>query len=136
MRLTARLMVALLLACLGADHARGLDEPAPDDPARARARDLFRKTVRPVLEAKCFACHGEGEELEGELDLTTREAMIRGGKGGPALVPGDPLASPIYQAMRRTDERMMPPKERDGLLPREVDAFKAWIDAGAPWPTR
>jgi hypothetical protein len=35
--------------------------------------------------------------------------------------------------VRRTDERMMPPKDRERLSPGEIDALKAWIEGGAPW---
>jgi hypothetical protein len=85
-----------------------------------------------MLRTKCLGCHGDGEELDGDLDLRTREAMLRGGKSGPALYPGDPLRSPIYQAVRRTDERAMPPKERPRLSAEEIADLKAWIEAGAP----
>jgi hypothetical protein len=124
---------ALLLTSPGARCVLGLDDPTPGDPARARARELFRRSVNPTLQAKCLGCHGDGEELEGELDLRSREAMLRGGKSGPALVPGNPLASLLYQSVRQTDERMMPPKDRERLSPGEIDALKAWIEGGAPW---
>jgi mono/diheme cytochrome c family protein len=123
----------LILSASSATIVLGLDEPFPGEPARARARDLFRRRVQPMFQAKCLGCHGDGEELEGALDLRNREAMLRGGKSGPALVPGDALASLIYQSVRRTDERMMPPKDRERLAPAEIDALKAWIEAGAPW---
>jgi mono/diheme cytochrome c family protein len=109
------------------------DGPAPGEPERARARELFRQRVEPTLRAKCLGCHGDGEELEGALDLRSREAMLRGGKSGPAFVPGDPLASLIYQSVRRLDEGRMPPKDRDRLSPAEIDDLRAWIAMGAPW---
>jgi hypothetical protein len=86
-----------------------------------------------MLQAKCLGCHGDGEELEGALDLRNREAMLRGGKSGPALVPGNSCASLIYQTLLRTDERMMPPRDRDRLSAEEIAALKTWIDDGAPW---
>jgi hypothetical protein len=85
-----------------------------------------------MLRAKCLGCHGDGEELDGDLDLRGREAMLRGGKSGPALVPGDPVRSAIYQAVRRTDERAMPPKERARLSAAEIADLREWIEAGAP----
>ena len=116
----------------GTSDVPGSDEPYPNDPARARARGLYLQSVQPALQAKCLSCHGDGEELEGALDLSTREAMLRGGKSGPALVPGNPLASLIYQSVRRDDDRMMPPKDRERLSPAEIEALKTWIAAGAP----
>jgi mono/diheme cytochrome c family protein len=135
MRFAPWLLGASVLSSLLAGRASALDddEPFPGEPARAQAREQFRRRVYPVLREKCLGCHGDGEELEAALDLRTREDMLRGGKGGPALVPGNPLASLIYQSVRRTDERKMPPKERDPLSPDEVDALRKWIEAGAPW---
>ncbi len=122
-----------LLLTPGMGLADGSDEPSSARPEQARARELFRQRVEPMLRVKCLGCHGDGEELDGELDLRSREAMLRGGKSGPALVPGGALASLIYQAVRRTDERVMPPKERARLDPEEIAALKSWIEAGAPW---
>jgi mono/diheme cytochrome c family protein len=133
MKGTPWFLATLLITTSGASGVLGLDEPSTGDPARARARELFRRSVQPTLQAKCLGCHGDGEELEGALDLRSREAMLRGGKSGPTLVPGDPLASLIYQSVRRTDERMMPPKDRERLSPEEIGALRAWIEAGAPW---
>jgi hypothetical protein len=133
MRVASWLIGMLLLATLGAREVPAFEDPFPGEAARARARELFRQRVQPMLQAKCLNCHGDGEELEGALDLRTREATLRGGKSGPALVPGDALASLIYQTTRRTDERMMPPKDRERLAADEIAALKTWIEAGAPW---
>jgi hypothetical protein len=134
---TARLGAWLpaMLAMLATPAVPAADEPpSPQgDPARARAEEIFRQQVRPMLEGRCLNCHGDGEELEGDLDLRSRLAMIRGGKSGPALVPGNALASLIYQSVRRTDEKMMPPKDRERPRPEEVAALRSWIEAGAPW---
>jgi mono/diheme cytochrome c family protein len=133
MRVASGLIGACLLYILGAGPLSGLEEPFPGDPARAQAREEFRRHVYPLLRAKCLGCHGDGEELEGELDLRSREATLRGGKSGPAMVPGNPLGSLIYQSVRRGDERKMPPKDRDPLTPDEIRALRTWIEAGAPW---
>jgi mono/diheme cytochrome c family protein len=137
MRVATWRIGTLLLALLGTRVVPGSDEPAPVDPvqsqARSRARELFRQRVYPTLQARCLGCHGDGEELEGALDLRSRDAMLQGGKNGAALVPGNPLASPIYQSVRRTDEKMMPPKDKERLTPEEIAALKTWIEAGAPW---
>ena len=132
MRRAAWLLAVLAPTALGARGSVGFDGPSPDAQAQARGRALYQQRVEPMLREKCLGCHGDGEELDGDLDLRTREAMLRGGKNGPALHPGDPLASPIYQAVRRTDERAMPPKERPRLSTEEIADLKAWIEAGAP----
>jgi len=117
----------------GSPLASGLDAPVSSDPAQARAREIFVQQVQPMLQGKCLNCHGDGEELEADLDLRSRDAMLRGGKNGTALVPGNALASLIYQSLRRTDDKRMPPRDREQPTPEEVAALKAWIAAGAPW---
>jgi ankyrin repeat protein len=51
----------------------------------------FEQRVLPLLQRKCFACHGaDPKKIKGALDLHTRAGMLKGGKSGaPALVPGD-----------------------------------------------
>jgi mono/diheme cytochrome c family protein len=134
MRRARGILTAGLLATVGisAPVLPCSDDPAPGNPAQARARELYRQRVEPMLRVKCLGCHGDGEELDGDLDLRTRDAMLRGGKSGPALVPGKPRASLIYQAVRRTDERVMPPRDRERLADDEITALGAWIEAGAP----
>ena len=134
MRAAAWLRTVLALTALGLETRGSADSdgPSPDAQAQARGRALYQQRIEPMLRTKCLGCHGDGEELDGDLDLRTREAMLRGGKSGPALYPGDPLVSPIYQAVRRTDERAMPPKERPRLSAEEIADLKAWIEAGAP----
>ena len=103
----------------------------------ADADRLFAREIKPLLAAKCFACHGQNPALLlGELNLTTREGLLRGGKSGrAALAPGDAAASPIYQAVTGADSKLqMPPKENDRLTPEQVDSLRDWINSGAPWP--
>jgi mono/diheme cytochrome c family protein len=100
---------------------------------------LFALKVRGILNAKCLACHGEaGKKLKGDLDLSSRAAMLKGGESEEAsLVPGKPLASPLYLAATREHEEdwsAMPPKENDKLTADQLAVLKRWIDLDAPWP--
>ena len=100
---------------------------------------LFALKVRGILNAKCLACHGEaGKKLKGDLDLSSRAAMLKGGESDEAsLVPGKPLASPLYLAATREHEEnwwAMPPKENDKLTADQLAVLKRWIDLDAPWP--
>jgi mono/diheme cytochrome c family protein len=103
---------------------------------REEAEKLFASDVHPVLKAKCFGCHGDDpQKLKGGLDLTTRDALFKGGDSGESpIVPGKPHASPLFAAIeRKNDDLKMPPKDRDKLTPAEVEAFRRWISGGAPW---
>ena len=57
-------------------------------PRRRRRADFFETKIRPVLANNCYSCHTSSQL--GGLRLDSRDAMLKGGKSGPALVPGDP----------------------------------------------
>jgi len=60
---------------------------------------FFETRIRPLLATKCYACHSvESGESEGGLRLDSREAMLRGGTSGPAVVPKDPAKSLLIKA--------------------------------------
>jgi hypothetical protein len=93
---------------------------------------FFEKKVRPVLVARCYECHGSGAKVRGGLRVDSREALLRGGDRGPALLPGRPEESLLVRAIRHDGEVKMPPKTR--LSPRELADLTAWVQRGAPWP--
>ena len=80
---------------------------------------IFAFQVHRILVNKCFACHGsEPEEIEGELNLTTREGLLQGGATGESsIVIGRPEDSPLFLATLREDDiwAAMPPKESERL---------------------
>ena len=102
-------------------------------PARAAefAPASFLSEVRPLLDRSCIKCHGS-EKQKGGLRLDSREAALKGGESGPALVPGKPGESLMLRLVRHAEaDREMPPKEK--LKPRDVALLERWILAGAPW---
>ena len=88
------------------------------------------------MKEKCFGCHGtDPDDIRGDYNMLTRDALIGGGEtGDAAIIPGDPLESPLYKAIMWEDMEM-PPKETDRLSKEETEYFRDWIKAGAPWPT-
>ena len=80
--------------------------------------------ARALLEAKCTGCHGAAQ-MSG-LDLRSPEALLKGGKRGPAL----PL---IMKAVRREGELQMPPG-KTALSSEEITLLEQWVQAGAPFP--
>jgi hypothetical protein len=93
---------------------------------------FFEQKIRPVLVEHCYKCHSsEAKKIRGGLRLDSREGLRKGGDRGPAVVPGDPAASLLLQALHY-DEPQMPPT---GKLPDRVIAdFEAWIRRGATDP--
>src|SRR5262245_33430765 len=121
------------LAALALLSSTALLAPGPGRPAdskalsEAKGEDLFLRQVQPLLKARCLGCHGEGDKLSGKLDLRSREAMLKGGNSGPAVVPGDAAKSLLYQAVCGTGDLVMPPKKEGKLSEEEVAALRAWL---------
>ncbi|HVK15993.1 MAG TPA: PSD1 and planctomycete cytochrome C domain-containing protein [Fimbriiglobus sp.] len=98
----------------------------------AEAVEFFEKKVRPVLADHCYSCHGEKKQMAG-LRLDTADGFRQGTDGGPIVVPGDPMKSPMVRAVRREGDYPMPPKHP---LPADAVASLAeWVKAGAHYPT-
>src|SRR5687767_10822762 len=57
-----------------------------DASAGAKAIEHFEANVRPLLVESCSACHTKLEA--GGLRVDSREALLKGGSSGPAIVPG------------------------------------------------
>ena len=93
---------------------------------------FFEDNVRPVLAFQCFTCHTTS--AMGGLQLDTREGMLKGGKSGPALVPGDPEKSLLLIAVRRTNPALMMPKNGSALTPAQIADIEKWVRDGAVWP--
>ena len=76
----------------------------------ADAGEFFEKNVRPVLVRQCLTCHSSPTSPMGGLRLDSREAILKGGTRGPAIVPGKPAESLMLRAVRQSETlRCRPP---------------------------
>jgi hypothetical protein len=90
----------------------------------------FTKEIQPVLETSCWKCHGAAIQLS-KLDLRTREAALKGGEKGAAIVPGKAEDSKMYRLVAGLEKPAMP---MDGKLSAEqIATIKDWINQGAKW---
>jgi hypothetical protein len=86
-----------------------------------------------ILYPNCLVCHGK-QKREGGLDLRAGAGLLKGGKSGPAIVPGKPDESLLIQRIVAGE---MPPADTKKLrvLPlnsSELEKLRQWIAAGAP----
>ena len=105
--------------------------PAPES---VRAQEIdFSKEVLPVLESKCFKCHGE-KKAKSKLRLHTLADVLKGGKNGGAIAPGKSAASLLIKriSLPKDDDDIMPP-EGGPLEKSQIEAIRRWIDQGAKW---
>ncbi len=117
-----------------------IDRGAPADTAElASARSsalphITEEDVLPIFQVRCVACHGKREQ-KGGLDLRTQGSRLKGGKSGPALVPGKPDESLI---IRKIESGEMPPTElqlKYSVRPpteAELKKLREWITEGCP----
>ncbi len=90
----------------------------------------FAQDIQPILQNSCWKCHGAAVQLS-KLDLRTREAALKGGEHGPALVPGKAEESRLFRLVSGLEKPAMP---MDGKLTAEqIAAIKDWIEQGAKW---
>src|SRR5688572_6660462 len=125
LRVTEMRFWTLVLALLAAPAVVGQDDAA--------GVKLFEEKVGPILSARCYKCHGpEAPKAKAGLRLDTREAALKGGDGGPALVPGKPDQSALFKAVTwENPDLQMPPKEK--MPAGEIEILRQWIALGAPW---
>ncbi|MBM3785684.1 MAG: DUF1549 domain-containing protein, partial [Acidobacteria bacterium] len=102
-------------------------------PAAADERgDFFEAKIRPLLARRCQSCHGVSRSAG--LRLDSREAILRGGRSGAAIVPGDPDNSLLFQAIDHTHGSLKMPPTANKLDAVEIEAIARWIREGAIWP--
>ena len=101
-------------------------------PSPSADRDLdFARDIRPILEDNCNQCHGADRSMNG-LRLDTREAALKGGQSGPAILPGDGSSSLLYRKIAG-DAPGSPMPLTGKLPPDQVELIRTWLDQGAPW---
>jgi mono/diheme cytochrome c family protein len=100
---------------------------ASGDPPPPSSPKFYASRVTDVLNDNCLSCHDE--TAKGGLRLDSYAAIMKGGADGAVIVPGDPEASMLIQAIRRNGDLKMPP--RKALGDAEVADLVAWVKAGA-----
>jgi hypothetical protein len=129
--------LARCLVMILAPWAPAADAPLGDAsklPPPAGTTVDFQRDIRPILESACLRCHGR-EKPKSDYRLDSREAAIKGGDLGTAIVPGNSAASPfIHYVARLVEDLEMPPTGKgEPLTLQQVALLRAWVDQGVPW---
>ncbi|MFM2093168.1 MAG: hypothetical protein RIS70_292 [Planctomycetota bacterium] len=114
--------IACLFSMLGMALGSAVAKAAePASPFRA---------MMALIEQHCLRCH-DSPEAKGGLDLSNHAGWLRGGDGGPVMVPGQPDQSFLLQ---RIEQGSMPPLNDGRALDKhEIAIVAEWIRAGANW---
>ncbi|GIW79355.1 MAG: hypothetical protein KatS3mg105_1162 [Gemmatales bacterium] len=133
MRTLSFLVVAGVLV-LTANKATAQVEPIKVIELKRTEPVLYDKDIEPIFVKKCLYCHS-GNVKEGKFDMGTYESLMKGGKRGKAIIPGNSKKSLLVQLAGKTKSPRMPPRKEKPLTPEELALIKLWIDQGAKAPT-
>ncbi|MEM7475881.1 MAG: PSD1 and planctomycete cytochrome C domain-containing protein [Planctomycetota bacterium] len=91
--------------------------------------EFFESHIRPLLVEHCLDCHGSKKQ-EGALRLDSREAWMRGGDRGAAIVAGKDSESLLMHVVEYQEPDLQMPPDRK-LSASEISALRTWIKQGA-----
>ena len=97
----------------------------------------FNRDVRPILAAKCFACHGnDPKAIRAGLNLNIRDGATKLlDDHTRAIDPGHPDKSELISRIfsKSADTVMPPPDTNKSLTDDEKQVLKRWISEGAEY---
>lgn len=100
------------------------DKPTPD----------YTKQIAPILKKYCVSCHNP-DDKDGELSLSTFQDILKGGRKGTVLMPGNSKTSRLVGVLNGTFKPKMPPRKNKPPTPEEITLLTQWIDSGAKGPS-
>ncbi|MCZ2343614.1 MAG: DUF1553 domain-containing protein [Bacteroidales bacterium] len=109
-------LVCVLFVCAGPLHAE----------------DLYSTQIKPLMTARCIACHGALQQ-KGGLRLDTAAQIL----ASDVVVPGKSGESVILNHLRGDPDyaRMPPASEGEVFSKAQIELVKRWIDSGAKAPS-
>ncbi|HUS07616.1 MAG TPA: PSD1 and planctomycete cytochrome C domain-containing protein [Bryobacteraceae bacterium] len=93
----------------------------------------YVKDVQPLLQARCYGCHGPGQQMSG-LRLDLKDAATRGGYSGPLFQAGNGAGSTLIHRVSGDKGFSPMPPAGPRLTADEIGLLRVWIDQGASWP--
>ena len=98
----------------------------------ATAGSFYAKHINPILDENCVACHSAAK-MKGGLRVDTYQMLMKGGKDGPVIVPGESGKSMLIEriTLPPSHKQFMPAEGKPPLKPEEIAWIKAWVEQGA-----
>jgi len=94
----------------------------------------YTKDVQPILSKNCSECHAPGKEgfVASGLDTTSFQGLMKGGKFGQLVKPGDALSSSLNMLVEgRAHASIRMPHGREKLADKDIEILKVWVNEGA-----
>lgn len=99
--------------------------PIPDTPLFIEGELTFAGAIGALFINRCGNCHGEQNGIQG-LDATTYEGLVKGGRGGPAILPGESEKSLVVEKLTTEGGHF------GQFTSQEMEMIIDWIERGAP----
>jgi mono/diheme cytochrome c family protein len=92
----------------------------------------YRDIIQPLLQTKCYTCHGKNKR-KGGLRMDDSLRLMKGGKDGVVIIAGNAEKSEMGRrtSLPREDDDHMPPKEKPQLNQEQIALIHWWIATGA-----
>jgi uncharacterized membrane protein/mono/diheme cytochrome c family protein len=112
--------------------ALSIDSISALPPEKQAQVNTYEGLIYPLLDAKCIQCHNS-EKKKGNLQLTSIDLILKGGKKGPALTAYNANQSLMIQRMLLdpANDKHMPPKGKPQLNNKEINLIYWWVQHGA-----
>ena len=94
---------------------------------------VYAGIIKPILANTCVSCHGEVKQKK-KLRLDSLAAIMKGGKDGAVVVPGNVDKSDFIDriTLDLNDQDHMPPVGKPQLTDQQIKILTWWVQSGAP----
>ncbi|MFT5321392.1 MAG: putative membrane protein [Pseudohongiellaceae bacterium] len=98
--------------------------------------DPWYDIVHPMLQARCSNCHNNDKQ-SGELNLSSLQNLLAGGKSGVTVSSGDADNSELFLriTLPENHDDFMPAEGKTPLSESQREIIRWWINAGLPADT-
>src|SRR5258706_3788052 len=100
--------------------------------ANVEEAKVYADIIQPILQTRCYGCHSSKRQ-KGGLRMDKFELIMKGGKDGKIIMPGNPDESDMIKRLLLPNENEdhMPPREKPQLNERQIALLHWWIENGA-----
>ena len=117
---TVSLLGVVGLVFLSTPNVKSASPPAPVS---------YEHDVKPILQAHCYACHGNGARL-GDFAIDSRTGLLTGGQIHPVVLAGNSAKSYLIKMVTGQIPDEVMPLRGQRLTSPEIAVLSAWIDQG------
>ncbi|RKR79950.1 putative membrane protein [Mucilaginibacter gracilis] len=108
------------------------EKNSPEKISDVNEARVYRDVISPILQSKCWSCHGESKS-KGNFRMDTETLLMKGGEHGAVILKNHADGSELVKRvlLPPDDDHRMPPKGKEALTDNEISMIKWWINHGA-----